>query len=256
MTVTAAVMPVDAARRRRRFDCEKEFAEAKEKYEKGRYGDVKAILTEVKYQCGGRSMMDSVLYLTAKSLLAQNNAIEARSEFERLLQDFPESPFAEEARFRIGYCSYLESRIYERDQTETREAIRQLRGFVDSRPDSPFADSARVYLRECQEKLARKDFMAARFYEKVDKNESAVVYYKVFLEEHPSSKYVPEVKLSLAKALVKVSRPDEAREVLVALLQSEPPEEVAARARQLKESLGARGESSADAPAEDAEIVP
>lgn len=222
-----------AGRRARRFDCSEKMAHALERYERRRFADVKATVGEIKLNCPGTSIMDSALYYLGKAYLATRSPVEARVEFERLIQDFPKSPFSEEARFLLGYCSLKESSSYERDQTRTRDAIREITDFLGSYPNSPFADSARHYLDQCREKLANKEFMNAKFYEKIDRYEAATIYCKLLIEEYPESGLLPQVRLLLAQNLVKVSRPAEARKVIEELLTSEPNAELDRKARVL-----------------------
>jgi outer membrane protein assembly factor BamD len=233
------------AKRGRAYDCTGRISKAIEQYEKGRFSNARTILEDVKYQCGGHPAMDTALYYLGKARLELNNSIEARVEFERLTQEFPESAYADEAGFLLGYCSYEESLPANRDQTKTHEAIRELTQFIDRRPDSPFADSARVYLSKAREKLAKKELMNAQFYEKIDKHESAIVYYRSLLDEYPDSQYAQEAQLALAEALARVNRAEEAEEELNDLLGNDLPSAVRKKARALRTRLKSSGSSEA-----------
>lgn len=221
------------AKRARRYDCSGKIARAVNRFHKNRFNDVKTILDQVKMHCSGHSSMDTALYYLGKANLKTKSPIQASLEFEVLLQDFPNSPFREEVHFLLGICSYEEALSYERDQSKTRDAIREFADFIDLFPQSPFADSAKQYLIECQERLVKKEFMNARFYEKVDQFEAAIVYFRIIIDEFPQSSYVPECKLSLARNLIKVSRPKEAAGVLDELLASDVDGEVKKRAELL-----------------------
>lgn len=236
VSISAASMAKE--RRRQRFECSEKVHEAIDAYNRGRYNKVKSILEEAKKHCGGHSSMDTVLYYLGKAHLATERPVEAKLEFEVLIQDFPNSPFYIESYFRLGYSSYIESPSYEKDQAKTKEAIRELSEFVDMFSQSPFADSAVIYRDKCIEKLAKKEFMNARFYERLEYFESAIVYYKVLIDEYPQSQYVPESKLSLAQNLLKMSRPGEATTLVDELLSSEEiRSDIRLRAQQLRKQV-------------------
>ncbi|MBD3320524.1 MAG: outer membrane protein assembly factor BamD [Chitinivibrionales bacterium] len=235
--------PVEAKRRKekRSYDCSEKFQRVKKRFEKERFTYVKNNCNEIRMNCSGHEIMDSATYYLARAQMLTKNPAEAKIEFQQIVRDYPQSPFAEEARFRIGHCSLLESKSYERDQSMTREAIRELRDFVMMNPESLFADSAKTYLRRAVEKLARKEFNNARFYEKIDEYEAAVVYYQVLIEEFPDSKYVPRAKLNMAEDLMQVNRENEAKAILKELLDSSVSSEIRSRAKTLKERLEKSG---------------
>ncbi len=225
-------------KKRKRYDCNTQVEKALQYYnERKHYNKVKTILNEVKMHCSGHPIMDTVLYFLGKSFLGSRQSSSARMEFEVLIQDFPKSPFYEEAHFLIGVCSLEEAHIYERDQVETKQAIREFNEFLETFPKSTFADSAKEYRQRCIDKLAKKEFMNARFYEKVDQYEAAITYYKLILENFPHSEYVPECKLGLARNMIKISRFKEANEILDALLADDKNDDIKVRAKLLKNRL-------------------
>lgn len=221
------------AKRAKRYDCSGKIARAVARFHKKRYNDVKTILDQLKIHCSGHSSMDTALYYLGKADLKTKHPIQASLEFEVLLQDFPNSPFREEAHYLLGICSYEEALSFERDQSKTRDAVRDFADFIDLYPQSSFTDSAKHYLSVCRERLVKKEIMNARFYEKIDKHEAAIVYYRIIIDEFPQSSYIPESKLSLARNLMKVSRPKEAAGVLDELLSSDVDGEVKKRAELL-----------------------
>ncbi len=219
--------------------CTEQFHKALKRYEKQRHHDVRVILDELKYQCGGHPAMDSILYYLGKSLLETKGYAEASVEFERLLQDYPRSVFAEEAHFRIGYASYKQSNPVQKDQSQTYTAMRAFSSFLEQRPESEYADSARRYIDIAQEKLAEKEYRNARFYERIEQYESAVVYFRDLIERFPRSKYIPEARFALAENLLRTSRPSEAEEVLQDLLNNDPPDALRRKATMImKQEFG------------------
>jgi outer membrane protein assembly factor BamD len=154
------------------------------------------------------------------------------------VRDFGQSPFEEESRYRIGYSSAAGSLDFQHDQTTTKDAIRELGEFIEMNPASRYVDSAKASLGECRDKLAKKEFMNARFYEKTSELEAAIVYYKVVLDEYPECQYVPEAMLSMAEDLVKMNRTGEARDVLRELVDSNHSDETKAKAHSILARIG------------------
>jgi outer membrane protein assembly factor BamD len=233
-------------RRKPRYNCSEEIQKALSLYERGRFGRVSTILSEVKLQCSGHQVIDTALYYNGKALLETKSEGEAKNEFQRLIQDFPNSPFYEEAHFLIGYCSYLESYPPDRDQSITREAIRELREFAEQFPQSEFADSARVYLKKCRGKLAQKEYNNARFYERIGEYEAAVIYYQSLIENYPESELILQAELNLAEALIHVNRTTEAKAVVDELSDETVHKEIRQRIIELYKKIEKKESSSAE----------
>ena len=221
------------AKRAKRYDCAGRIARAIKYYNKNRWGDVKTVLEEVKINCSGYAAMDTALYYLGKANMAMKQYSSASLEFEVFLQDYPNSPFAQEVHFLIGNCKLKEASTYERDQTKTKDAIRELEEFLELYPEGQYADSAKRSVEEGMEKLVKKEVMNARFYEKIGQYEAAIVYYNIIIDEFPESSYIGESNLALARNLYKLSRPKEATAVLNEMISSDTDEDTKQKAKML-----------------------
>ena len=216
------------------YDCSGKLVVAIEKYNKKSYSSAKDLLSDIISKCPGHSANDTTLYYLGKSWLGMKQPDEAKLEFEHLVQEFPNSAYNEEARFLLGLSSYLSSSPWYLDQTSTKEAIHRLTTYLESNPPSPFADSARLYIAKCTDKLAKKEFEAARFYEKVARYESAIVYFKNIITGYPESSFALQSKLLMANDLIILSRNSEAITVIDELLEQTKDESIIKKAGTLR----------------------
>jgi outer membrane protein assembly factor BamD len=218
----------------RTVDCSKKLNEAISLYKNKRFSQAQLKLTDMKIQCNGSPVMDSVLYYLGMSEINTKKYVEARTEMELLVQDYPQSVFFNEAKFRIPYCVYKQSNSFERDQEETQESIRLFRDFLTESSSTGWEmDSARFYYKEAVEKLAKKEFQAARFYERVEQYESAIIYYRTFLNEFPESKFSNEAQLNMLAILVRLERSAEAQEALDNIIAQNQNSETVQKAKEI-----------------------
>jgi outer membrane assembly lipoprotein YfiO len=222
------------------YDCSGKVQQALNKYNKKKFSSAQYVLTDVVTKCPGHPAMDTVIYYLAKSWLGMKKPDEAKTEFDRLLQSFPNSAFSEEAHYLVGYSSYLASNPWYLDQASTKLAQQKLREFIETFPKSPFVDSAQFYIVQCQEKLAEKHLQAARFYEKINQYESAIVYYKSLAEDFPDSRFIDQAKLSMAEDLHKLNRISEADAILEELAQQTKDPAILKKVGALKMKLSAK----------------
>jgi len=204
---------------KQRLDCSERITKALELYKNKKFSSVVYRLEDARTQCNGSSVMDTVLFYLGMANLQDKKFIEARTEFQRLSQDFPASPFFDEAKFRIGYAVYCQAHPVNRDQKETREAMRLFDNFIEAFPQSPFADSAQYYRKEAYEKLALKEFNNAAFYVLAKEPESAIVYYKTFMTQFMDSRLVDQARYNSIELLIKQNRTTEALEMCDELLR-------------------------------------
>jgi outer membrane protein assembly factor BamD len=133
----------------------------------------------------------------------------------------------------IALSVYKTSRPVDRDQAETKEAIKLFRDFIENYSSSVFADSARKYLGRAVDKLAEKEYNSARFYQKIGEKEAAVICYKSFVNDYAGSGFAPQAQLNLGQILIELGRESEAREVLDGLVTKESDADYAKKAREL-----------------------
>jgi outer membrane protein assembly factor BamD len=221
------------------YDCSERLRAAAGRMEKKNYADAVRILEDIKFQCGGSPVMDSVYYYTALSRLRQKQYDDARSEFEALYGEFPRSPFVEEAHFRVAHIRYTRSLPYFRDQAETKEAMRLFNDYVDLYPGGAYADSARSLYAQSLDKLAEKEFNNALFYRKQKEHNAALIYYRAVLSEYPESKFAPEAIVGMAEMLVALQRDSEAAEAVGELDAAAFGEGLRARLEAIRQKVGA-----------------
>ena len=204
-----------------------------EHYAKKQYFSAQMIIDEIMADCNGHVAYDTLLYYSAKIQIHDQKFEGAKLDFAKIARSFSSSVYNEEAQYRVGFCDYHLSNPPERDQTITHETMSELSDFIATYPGSVWSDSATALHASCIEKLAQKELLSARFYETIEQYESAIVYYKSFLENFSQSKLVNEVLVSMGADLIHLNRTAEARDILENLLQNKPDQGITTRAQKM-----------------------
>ena len=132
------------------------------------------------------------LYLQGKQMYQ-----EARDEFEATINDYPDSEWAQAARYQIAVSDAERSSAPQYDQEVTAAAINELEGFVGDYPDAELSSSARARIQELREKEAEKSFIVAEFYQKQRQYAAARRYYSKIVEDYKQTSWA-------GKALVRI----------------------------------------------------
>src|SRR5512133_371652 len=79
------------------------------------------------------------------------SVILAVNEFKEYLTFYPTGKRTDYAQFKLGMAHYAQMLGPQRDQSQTKEAIREFETFVERFPNSSLIDEGRKKLRECRD---------------------------------------------------------------------------------------------------------
>jgi len=132
------------------------------------------------------------LYLSEKRLFQ-----EARDEFEKVLNDYPESEWAKAAKYQIAMSDAKRSTDAQYDQKITKVAVEGLEKFVEVYPDGQLSIEAKDQIKELREKEAKNNFIVAKFYEKQKNYKAAKMYYQVVVDDYSDTSIVRDALLKI-----------------------------------------------------------
>jgi len=135
-----------------------------------------------------KDFSDEAQFLLGKAHMAMKEYILAENAFRMLLSSYPGSRYREEAELGIALCYVRQAPKYQLDQTATLSGVRSLEMFIEDHPGSALIPDALSELRECKDRLARKILDAGRFYLKRGRLNSARVYFDQVREEYPDTR--------------------------------------------------------------------
>jgi len=143
----------------------------------------------------------------------------AINEFREFLSFYPTNRRADYAQYKLALAHVRQMRAPQRDQTETREAIREFEMFVARYPNSSLMPEVRTKLREAKDRLDASDYLVGYFYFRQRWYPGAIDRFKTLLKEDPEFSGRDAVYFHLAEALVKMKQEAEALPYFEKLLQ-------------------------------------
>jgi outer membrane protein assembly factor BamD len=134
----------------------------------------------------------------------------AINEFREYLTFYPTNKRADYAQYKLAIGHFRQMRAPQRDQTETREAVKELTTFVDRYPNSSLMPEARAKLREAQDRLSEASYLVGYFYFRQRWYPGAIDRLKSVLKEDPSYSRRDAIYFYLGESLIKAKREAEA----------------------------------------------
>jgi outer membrane protein assembly factor BamD len=128
------------------------------------------------------------------------------NEFREFLAFYPTNARADYAQYKLGLAHVKQMRGAQRDQTETREAIKELQTFVDRYPNSKLMPEVRTKLREARDRLSESDYLVGFFYFRQRWYPGAIDRFEKLLKDDPNYTSRDAVYFHLAESYVKTKR--------------------------------------------------
>lgn len=92
------------------------------------------------------------------------NLVLATAEYRDFLTFYPNHPRADYAQFQIASAHFKQIHGADRDQEPTRSAVAEFSKLIELYRNSRYAEEGRKLLQECYERLAEHEFTVGRFY--------------------------------------------------------------------------------------------
>jgi len=138
------------------------------------------------------------------------NMVLAAAEFQDFLRFYPTSTRADEAQYGLAMTHYEQMRSPERDQTETRAALDEFQRFFASYPNSELTEQARTAWREARDRLSESIYLVGRYYHRTRWYPGAIDRFRQILDEDPDYSGRDSVYYYLADSLARSDNPQEA----------------------------------------------
>jgi outer membrane protein assembly factor BamD len=150
---------------------------------------------------------------------SQESAVLAINEFQEFLAFYPTHPRADYAQYKLALAHFGQMRAPQRDQTETRNAIREFEVFVERYPNSSLMPDVRTKLREARDNVGTWEFEVGRHYLRIRWYPGAIDRLMTLLKEDPEYSRRDAVYFYLGEALIRAKREAEALPYLERLIE-------------------------------------
>ena len=215
-----------AQKKYRRLSPEVYYKDAQEALDNKKCYDAELLFRNMLSDFPGSHLSDEAQFGLGKAFQCQKDYVTSIFEYERLLNEYPVSPYAAEARFQIGECYYQDARDIHHDQDETHKAIREFARFIEDYPQSDLVSQAEERIKALRNQLAQKDVMIAYDYILWKYYTSAKVYAEGVLKEYPGTESALEARFIIAQVNLKTGALDEALNELTLLIGQDLPEKL------------------------------
>ena len=125
------------------------------------------------------------------------------NEFREFLTFYPTNAKADVAQFHLALCHQKQMRAAERDQTETKDALKEYQVFFDRYPNSALMPEVRAKWREARDRLSMASYRVGITYYRQRWYTGAVGRFREVLTDDPEFTGKDGVYFYLADSLLK-----------------------------------------------------
>ena len=174
-------------------DVDAKYEAAMNYYNLKKYQKAAQLFESMAVLTSGTERDDTVQYYWGLSNYRYRDYYTAESNFARFIENFPRSPFANDAAFYRLDCLYRATNRWELDQMPTRTCMAAIMEFIRERPDDEHVTTCREMLADLMERLDRKDFEAGKLYYRMEDYPAARIKLQNVLKTNAENVYREDV---------------------------------------------------------------
>lgn len=216
---------------------EEKLAYAIKLYDQEDYEEAVKEFETIILQYPGSSIIDDAQYYLAMTRFQREEYILAAYQFSKLIKGMPSSDFLADAQFMLANCYYELSPDFTLDQKYSKKAVEEFQVFIDFFPLNARVSDAEVKIKELNDKMARKEYEAARIYDKMEYYLAAFKYYDIVMEIYHDTQYAPLALYNKINLLVDKKRDSEAFTEAEKFIQKYPDHPNFGDVEKIKKSL-------------------
>jgi outer membrane protein assembly factor BamD len=164
----------------------------------------------------------------------------AANEYREFLTFYPTNARADYAQYKLAMSHYKQMRAPERDQSETKEAIKEFEVFFQRYPNSPLMPEVKKQWREARDRLSEASYRVGLFYFRSRWYPGAIDRFKEVLNQDPGYTGRDAVYYYLAESLARTDKKAEAIPYFERLLKEFDQSEYRSDAQKRLEELKAQ----------------
>ncbi len=163
------------------------FKMAESLYDEGEFGKANRLFAQIVPNYRGKPQAEKLMYLYSMTFFKLKEYYSSGYQFERFVASYPKSEKVEEAAFFSVKSYYMQSPVYTKDQTETKEAIGKIQEFINLFPESKYAEETNALFKELEFKLEEKAYSIAKQYNHVSDYPASIKSFDNFVFDFPGS---------------------------------------------------------------------
>ena len=180
-------------------DNDMKYEVAMDYYERGDYNHALQLFDLLQASFRNTPRGEAITYRTAQCYYLQSDYDIAGFYYNRFVQTYPFSKDAEKAAYMNAYCSYLLSPESGLDQTNTHNAIKHLKDFMERYPNSDSLSRAQYLVNDLNNKLEEKDYNICRLFYRMENYSAAITSFENMLKKYPNTTHREEIIYDMAK---------------------------------------------------------
>jgi outer membrane protein assembly factor BamD len=189
------------------------FDRGTEALKKERWVDAREYFRQVVDNYPGSPLRADAKLGVADSYLGEGgteNLILGANEYREFLTFYPTHARADYAQFKLAMTHHRQMRAAARDQTETRDAVREFETFFERYPNSPLMPEVRQRWREARDRLSESSYLIGLHYVRLKWYPGAMSRFQEVLKDDPGYTHRDDVYYFLGESLVRINRKAEA----------------------------------------------
>lgn len=165
--------------------------------------------------------------------------IDSRTKYINFVTLNANHPLAPYAQLQVGQCSLKQVNAPAKDQSVTRQAIRDFEQVETRWPESDYIVAARALMRQARSRLAESEYLVGRFYLKKKSYLAAIERFRIVVDRFPDYYELEKVLFHLGQAHLRSGNQLEGRVFMDRLINDYPQGDYIGKARKALGSVGA-----------------
>ena len=190
------------------------FDEAKFSFKEEKYSKAKEQFQFIIYNNPGSTIATMSQYYLAESYYYLENYYQASREYDKFTMISQNPELVAKSKFLTCKCLYLLSSDSNKDQYDTQFTINRIQLFLEEYPNTGHKDECELMIGDLREKLAKKDIDSGKLYLRMERYESALIYFNLVLSEYWDTSYTDEALYNILISHVLDNKIEEAETFL------------------------------------------